>query len=93
MLCNAAESWDTLQGMSERYDVQYMTLDERQDWIKHLLSEVDVAAAQTPTLDSRPQKVHQRDEQARGGFYISQWVNCTPRCQLAIVLMSLKCIQ
>ena len=29
----------------------YMTSDERQDWIKHLLSEVDVAAAQTPTPD------------------------------------------
>ena len=34
------------------YDVQYMTLDERQDWIKHLLSDADVAAAQTPTPDS-----------------------------------------
>jgi len=34
------------------YDVRYMTLDERQDWIEHLLSDADVAAAQTPTPDS-----------------------------------------
>jgi hypothetical protein len=34
------------------YDVWYMTLDERQDWIEHLLSEVDVTATQTPTPDS-----------------------------------------
>jgi hypothetical protein len=27
------------------YDVRYMTLDERQDWIEHLLSEADVTAA------------------------------------------------
>jgi len=33
------------------YDVQYIMLDERQDWIKHLLSEVDVTAAETPTPD------------------------------------------
>jgi hypothetical protein len=33
------------------YNVWYMTSDERQDWIKHLLSEVDVAVAQTPTPD------------------------------------------
>ena len=33
------------------YDVQYMTLDERQDWIEHLLSEADVAAMQTLTPD------------------------------------------
>jgi hypothetical protein len=32
--------------------VRYMTLDERQDWIEHLLSDADVAAAQTPTPDS-----------------------------------------
>jgi hypothetical protein len=31
------------------YNVQYMTVDERQDWIEHLLSEADVAAMQTPT--------------------------------------------
>ena len=29
----------------------YMTVDERQDWIEHLLSDADVTAAQTPTLD------------------------------------------
>jgi Zinc knuckle len=34
------------------YDVRYMTLDERQDWIEHLLSDVDVTAAQTLTPDS-----------------------------------------
>jgi hypothetical protein len=31
-----------------------MTLDERQDWIEHLLSEADVTAAQTSTPDSEP---------------------------------------
>jgi Zinc knuckle len=36
------------------YDVQYMTLDERQDWVEHLLSEADVMAAQTPTPDLEP---------------------------------------
>jgi hypothetical protein len=34
------------------YDVRYMTLDERQDWIEHLLSEADVAVTRTPTPDS-----------------------------------------
>jgi hypothetical protein len=33
------------------YDVRYMTSDERQDWIKHLLSDADVMAAQTLTPD------------------------------------------
>jgi hypothetical protein len=28
-----------------------MTSDERQDWIEHLLSDVDVMAVQTPTPD------------------------------------------
>jgi hypothetical protein len=36
----------------EGYDVWYMTVDGRQDWIEHLLSEADVAATQTPTPDS-----------------------------------------
>jgi len=29
-----------------------MTSDERQDWIKHLLSEADVAVVQAPPLES-----------------------------------------
>jgi hypothetical protein len=33
------------------YDVRYMTSEERQDWIEHLLSNADVTAAQTPTPD------------------------------------------
>jgi hypothetical protein len=33
------------------YDVRYMTSDERQDWIEHLLSDADVTAAHTPTPD------------------------------------------
>jgi hypothetical protein len=33
------------------YNVWYMTLDERQDWIEHLLSEADVVVTQTPTPD------------------------------------------
>jgi hypothetical protein len=33
------------------YDVRYMTLDERQDWVEHLLSDADVTAAQTPIPD------------------------------------------
>jgi hypothetical protein len=34
------------------YDVRYMTSDERQDWIEHLLSDADITVAQTPTPDS-----------------------------------------
>jgi Zinc knuckle len=34
------------------YDVRYMTSDERQDWIEHLLSEADVRVAQAPTPES-----------------------------------------
>jgi hypothetical protein len=49
------------------YDVRYMTLDERQDWIEHLLSESDVAATQTPTPDSEttegpPKEVSEPEE-------------------------------
>ena len=33
------------------YNVRYMTVDERQDWIKHLLSKADVVATQTLTPD------------------------------------------
>jgi hypothetical protein len=32
--------------------VRYMTSDERQDWIEHLLSEADVGVAQAPTPES-----------------------------------------
>ena len=32
--------------------MRYMTVDKRQDWIGHLLSEADVAVTQTPTPDS-----------------------------------------
>jgi hypothetical protein len=36
------------------YDVHYMSLDEREDWIEHLLSGSDVAAAeaQSPTPET-----------------------------------------
>src|SRR5258705_70422 len=34
------------------YDVRNMTVDERQDWIEHLLSEADVLVTRTPTPDS-----------------------------------------
>jgi Zinc knuckle len=49
------------------YDMRYMTLDERQDWIKHLLSEADVKAAQAPTpesetVESLPEEVGQVEE-------------------------------
>ena len=44
-----------------------MTLDERQDWIEHLLSEADVAATQAPTPDSEtaegpPKGVSEQEE-------------------------------
>jgi hypothetical protein len=47
--------------------VRYMTLDERQDWIEHLLSEADVAATHTPTPDSEttegpPREVSEPEE-------------------------------
>ena len=32
------------------YDVRYMTSDERQDWIEHLLSGADAVASEAPTL-------------------------------------------
>ena len=32
--------------------MRYMTVDERQDWIEHLLSGADVVVTQTLTLDS-----------------------------------------
>ena len=49
------------------YDVRYMTLDKRQDWIEHLLSDVDVTAAQTPTPDletveSPPKRASEAEE-------------------------------
>src|SRR5258705_10891847 len=71
------------------YNVRYMTLDERQDWIKHLLSEVDVAVTRTPTPDSEtvegpPMGVSKPEEDftSRSGGIVR------PRCQLAIVSMS-----
>jgi Zinc knuckle len=49
------------------YDVRYMTSDERQDWIEHLLSEVDIGVAQAPTpesetVESLPEEVGQVEE-------------------------------
>ena len=49
------------------YDVRYMTLDERQDWIEHLLSEADLGVAQAPTpesetVESLPEEVGQVEE-------------------------------
>jgi Zinc knuckle len=49
------------------YDVRYMTSDERQDWIKHLLSGADIGVAQAPTpesetVESLPEEVGQVEE-------------------------------
>jgi hypothetical protein len=53
MLCRCCgEPGHFARECPKSYDVRYMTSDERQDWIEHLLSDADVTAAQTPTLDS-----------------------------------------
>jgi Retrotransposon gag protein/Zinc knuckle len=49
------------------YDVRYMTSDERQDWIEHLLSEADVTAAQglspeSETLEKSPEEAGELEE-------------------------------
>jgi hypothetical protein len=50
MLCrHCREPGHFARECPKSYDVWYMTSDERQDWIEHLLSEVDVTVAQTPT--------------------------------------------
>jgi hypothetical protein len=50
MLCRCCR--DFARECPKGYDVWYMTLDERQDWIEHLLSGADVVVTQTLTLDS-----------------------------------------
>ena len=61
------------------YDVRYMTLDERQDWIEHLLSR---GGCRGNTHSDSGLGDHGRStkgsERARGGFYVSQRVNRTP---------------
>jgi hypothetical protein len=53
MLCRCCgEPGNFARESLKGYDVRYMTVDKRQDWIEHLLSEADVAATQTPTPDS-----------------------------------------
>jgi len=47
-----------------------MTSDERQDWIEHLLSEVDIMMAQALTLElevveSPPKEVSEAEEDSR----------------------------
>ena len=52
MLCRrCGEPGHFARECPKSYDVRYMTRDERQDWIEHLLSEADVTAVQTPTPD------------------------------------------
>jgi hypothetical protein len=52
MLCRCCrEPGHFARECPKSYDVRYMTLDERQDWVEHLLSDVDVTAAQTPIPD------------------------------------------
>jgi Zinc knuckle len=52
MLCRrCGEPGHFAREYPKSYDVWYMTLDERQDWVEHLLADVDVTAAQTPILD------------------------------------------
>jgi len=64
---DAVESRTLCEECPKGYDVRYMTLDERQDWIKHLLSEADVTATHTPTPDSEttegpPKEVSEPEE-------------------------------
>src|SRR6266481_723700 len=61
------------------YNVRYMTVDERQDWIKHLLSEADVVVTQTPTPkletgEGPPKGASELEED----FMSRQQVNCMP---------------
>jgi hypothetical protein len=52
MLCRrCGEPGHFAREFPKGYDMPYMTVDERQDWIEHLLSEADVVATQTLTPD------------------------------------------
>jgi hypothetical protein len=55
MLCRCCgEPGHFMRECLKAYDVHYMFSDEREDWIEHLLSGSDVAAAeaQSPTLET-----------------------------------------
>src|SRR6267154_4377886 len=55
MLCrHCREPGHFARECPKAYDVRYMSSDEREDWIEHLLSGSDVAAAggQSPTPDT-----------------------------------------
>ena len=52
MLCRCCgEPGHFARECPKSYNVRYMTLDERQDWVEHLLSDADVTVAQTPIPD------------------------------------------
>jgi hypothetical protein len=70
MLCRrCGEPGHFARECPKAYDVRYMSLDEREDWIEHLLSGSDVAAAeaQSPTPET-PEIPSERSEGAEEDF-------------------------
>ena len=70
MLCRrCGEPGHFARECPKAYDVRYMSLDEKEDWIEHLLSDSDVAAAeaQSPTPET-PEIPSERSEGAEGDF-------------------------